>query len=54
LHNDVSDLFHDGIDRLWLGYFDHGSNPNYCDNKHGYTVNPNFKTPTTLRNNLMA
>ena len=23
LHNDVSDLFHGGIDRLWLGYFDH-------------------------------
>jgi hypothetical protein len=55
LHNDISDLFYDGIDIGYgWGYNDQGGNPNYRDNQHGYTVNPIFDTPTTLRNNLVA
>jgi hypothetical protein len=55
LHNDVSDLFYDGIDIGYgWGYNDQGGNPNYRDNQQGYTVNPVFETPTTLRNNLVA
>jgi hypothetical protein len=55
LHNDVSDLFYDGIDIGYgWGYNDQGGNPNYRDNQHGYTVNPVFDTPTILRNNLVA
>jgi hypothetical protein len=55
LHNDVSDLFYDGIDIGYgWGYFDQGGNPNYRDNQHGYTVNPVFTSPTILRNNLVA
>jgi hypothetical protein len=55
LHNDVSDLFYDGIDIGYgWGYNDQGGNPNYRDNQHGYTVNPVFETPTILRNNLVA
>jgi hypothetical protein len=55
LHNDISDLFYDGIDIGYgWGYNDQGGNPNYRDNQHGYTVNPVFDTPTILRNNLVA
>lgn len=55
LHNDVSDTTYDGIDIGWgWGYNDAGGNPNYEENQKGYTVNPKFDTPTTLRNTEVA
>ena len=55
LHNDVSDATYDGIDIGWgWGYNDAGGNPNYEENQKGYTVNPKFDTPTTLRNTEVA
>ena len=55
LHNDISDASYDGIAVGWgWGYNDAGGNPNYDLNQKGYLHNPRFKTPTSLRNTLVA
>ena len=54
-HNDISDTNYDAIDIGWgWGYTDMGGNANYRDNIKGYEYNPVFKTPTTLRKNVVA
>jgi hypothetical protein len=55
IHNDISDANYDAIDVGWgWGIEDAGGNANYRLNMKGYTYNPMYSTPTTLRNTTVA
>jgi hypothetical protein len=55
VHNDISDANYDAIDIGWgWGINDAGGNLNYRLNMKGYSYNPIYSTPTTLRNNVVA